>query len=526
MHCSTSIAAAAILAVTSAQGTGYTSIGSDGEFIAQLDIGSASQDQVSAILNSSSYSSDAAGRAAQACSVSQVVFGDKLYTSDSSNYTELTDNNWSMTCWLQSQCILQPESTVDVSKVVLISSYLGSNFSVRSGGHNPNIGFSSIGQDGILVDLAQLNDITLSADGTIASIGPGNRWGRVYETLGDSGLSAIGGRANDIGVGGYLLGGGLSYWSSIYGMAFDMIVNYEVVLGNSSIVNANQTSNADLWWALRGGGANFGIVTRFDVETVENADIWFEGLLLESADYAQFLQVAADYAATAENDTDASATYNLGLDSGAIYLAYNKPEERPAIFDAFYDIPHSSIINSTLGKWTDLHNDVSALNPFGSLRIAISTYDIKWDVETLQDHYDRFADAAADASSRLNASMYFAPQILSKAAVAKTAAGAGSPLLLSNDTHCLLEIMITWTDAAYDQEAAQILEDVGVDIIASGESLGTALNFTYMNDAGFNQEVLKGYGSLDELSKISLAYDPYQVFQELQYAGFLIVDEL
>lgn len=133
-----------------------------------------------------------------------------------------------MTCWLQSQCILQPESAIDVSKVVLISSYLGNNFSVRSGGHNPNIGFSSIGQDGILVDLAQLNDITLSADGTIASIGPGNRWGRVYETLGDSGLSAVGGRANDIGVGGYLLGGGLSYWSSIYGMAFDMIVNYEV----------------------------------------------------------------------------------------------------------------------------------------------------------------------------------------------------------------------------------------------------------------------------------------------------------
>lgn len=86
--------------------------------------------------------------------------------------------------------------------------------------------------------------------------------------------------------------------------------------------------------------------------------------------------------------------------------------------------------------------------------------------------------------------------------------------------------MITWTDAAYDQDAAQILEDVGVDIVASGESLGTALNFTYMNDAGFNQEVLKGYGSLEELSKISLAYDPYQVFQELQYAGFLIVDEL
>lgn len=182
-----------------------------------------------------------------------------------------------MTCWLKPQCILQPESALDVSKAILISSFLGSQFSVRSGGHNPNIGYSNIGKEGILIDLALLNEVVLSPDGKVAAIGPGNRWGRVYKALSSSGKMAVGGRANDIGVGGLLLGGGLSFWSSIHGMAFTKVVNYEVycseprgllfdvsnlgqvVLGDSSIVHANETSNADLWWALKGGGSNFGM---------------------------------------------------------------------------------------------------------------------------------------------------------------------------------------------------------------------------------------------------------------------------
>lgn len=133
-----------------------------------------------------------------------------------------------MTCWLTPQCIFQPESAIDVSKVMLITSFVGSQFAIRSGGHNPNVGFSSIGSEGLLFDLSQLDSISLSPDGSRAAIGPGNRWGRVYEVLGSQGKMAVGGRANNIGVGGLLLGGGLSYWSSIHGMAFNKIINYEV----------------------------------------------------------------------------------------------------------------------------------------------------------------------------------------------------------------------------------------------------------------------------------------------------------
>jgi len=82
--------------------------------------------------------------------------------------------------------------------------------------------------------------------------------------------------------------------------------------------------------------------------------------------------------------------------------------------------------------------------------------------------------------------------------------------------------MITWTDASHDEEAAQALLDLGADVTASAQQLGTDLNFYYMNDAGPTQEVMKSYGSLEKMRAISRAYDPYQVFQRLQHAGFLL----
>lgn len=109
-------------------------------------------------------------------------------------------------------------------------------------------------------------------------------------------------------------------------------------------------------------------MTKFDVETVENGQIWFEGLFFDVSQYEELLRATVNYAAAAEYDPDASATYNLGPNGGAVYLAYNKPFERPAIFDIFYDIPHQSMINSTLGTWVDYHDAVSSLNGFESLR--------------------------------------------------------------------------------------------------------------------------------------------------------------
>lgn len=134
----------------------------------------------------------------------------------------------SETCWLEPRCIVRPTTAKDVSNILLISTFLGSKFAVRGGGHNPNPGFASMDSPGILIDMSALDDITLSKDKSVVLIGAGNRAGRVYETLGTVGKTIMGPRLNAVGIGGYMLGGGLTYFSSRYGFAADNIINYEV----------------------------------------------------------------------------------------------------------------------------------------------------------------------------------------------------------------------------------------------------------------------------------------------------------
>ena len=169
---------------------------------------------------------------------------------------------------LTPNCFVSPSSKTQVSKALKVIRTLKVPFTVKSGGHVP---FPSSNIDtGIVIDLVNLNEIKLSQDKSVVSVGPGNRWTNVAEVLDPEGLAVVGGRVGDIGVSGLTLGGGISWFSGKYGWACDNVRAYEVVLADGRIVVATSEQNADLYKALRGGGGpNFGIVTRFDLETFE-----------------------------------------------------------------------------------------------------------------------------------------------------------------------------------------------------------------------------------------------------------------
>jgi FAD/FMN-containing dehydrogenase len=150
----------------------------------------------------------------------------------------------------------------------------GCEFAVKSGGHAAFEGASNI-QGGLTIDLANLNEVTVRSDNAQTAVGAGNNWYDVYTKIQPMGLSVIGGRVSAIGVGGLTLGGGISFFSSRYGWACDNVDNYEVVFADGSIREVSYSSDySDLYWALRGGGNNFGIVTRFDLMTFPQGDLW------------------------------------------------------------------------------------------------------------------------------------------------------------------------------------------------------------------------------------------------------------
>jgi len=106
------------------------------------------------------------------------------------------------------QCVVQPETAEQVSRVVTVLKELECIFAVKSGGHSMIPGSSSI-ENGVLVDLSRMNSLELAEDESTVSIGPGARWGDVYLALEERGLLVVGGRVSSVGVGGLTLGGTL-----------------------------------------------------------------------------------------------------------------------------------------------------------------------------------------------------------------------------------------------------------------------------------------------------------------------------
>ncbi|KAK0120328.1 hypothetical protein ONS95_011734 [Cadophora gregata] len=187
-------------------------------------------------------------------------------------------------------CIVTPTTAQQAAKAISIINQHSCIFAVKSGGHSSVPGASNA-PGGVTIDLSGINDIDVSEDLESVRIGTGNRWASVYRKLEPLSRTVAGGRNSDVGVGGFVLGGGISFMSRRYGWATDNVRNFEVgthcliqllvihvasqvVLANGSLTNINQASSPDLFFALRGGGNNFGIVTHFDMDIYPQGQIW------------------------------------------------------------------------------------------------------------------------------------------------------------------------------------------------------------------------------------------------------------
>lgn len=202
-------------------------------------------------------------RASLACDLAQLLFEpvrNAVLDAQDERYNNTIQMNWSKDCWLRPRCVIQPSNTMQVQLIMKIVSRTAARFAVRGGGQNPNRGWGSIGDNGILIDLSRLDKLHLHSDKASITVGAGNRWLDVYERLESTNRTVLGGRMPDVGVGGLLLGCGIPNFASEFGLACDFVRRVEVVLGNGSVVIADKSSHADLWWALKGGGPNFGMM--------------------------------------------------------------------------------------------------------------------------------------------------------------------------------------------------------------------------------------------------------------------------
>jgi FAD/FMN-containing dehydrogenase len=148
----------------------------------------------------------------------------------------------------------------DVVAAVKFGREQGLDIAIRCGGHN-GPGLGSV-DDGLVIDLSGLKTITVDPDSRTATIGGGCLLGDVDAATHEHGMATPAGIVSTTGAGGLILGGGMGYLSRTYGLSIDNLLGAEVVLADGSVVNADENDNDDLFWAIRGGGGNFGVVTQ------------------------------------------------------------------------------------------------------------------------------------------------------------------------------------------------------------------------------------------------------------------------
>ncbi|KAL5514286.1 hypothetical protein ACEPAG_2374 [Sanghuangporus baumii] len=260
--------------------------------------------------------------------------GDEQYVNDTEHWAVSSEQN--------STCSIEPTSAEDASAIIQIigRSDIRAPFAVKSGGHAYNLNASST--PGVQISMAQFTNVSYDAERGTVILGVALTWDQVYEQLEPLGVMVVGGRINGVGVGGFSLGGGFSWKTNQFGLLTDTLVSVETVLPSGEIVQATNSSESDLFFGLKGGLNQFGIVTQLTVEAHPQGLV-FGGFLTYSIETNdEFNSAIADFS---QNNTDPKAqmvvvyTSNGTQFQNQILLSYDGPTPPSGVFDRVLSIP-------------------------------------------------------------------------------------------------------------------------------------------------------------------------------------------
>ena len=180
--------------------------------------------------------------------------------------------------------VLQPTSAQDIAVAVGFARGHRLLISVKGGGHN--IAGTSIAENGLTLDMSRMRSVAVEPIAMLAHVGPGCLLQDVDQATQKYGLATVLGFVSETGVAGLTLGGGFGYLTRRFGWAADNLEEVEIVTADGEIRTANRKLNSDLFWAIRGGGGNFGVVSRFTFRLHEVGPTITGGLIAWGADRA------------------------------------------------------------------------------------------------------------------------------------------------------------------------------------------------------------------------------------------------
>ncbi|KAL5512400.1 hypothetical protein ACEPAG_3392 [Sanghuangporus baumii] len=289
--------------------------------------------------------------AVKACQFLQDTFPQLVSFPGSDQYNS-DIKHWVVTSTQNAICSIEPETADDVSEILRIIGRhdVMAPFAIKSGGHALSIGHSST--TGVQISMTKFDGLEYDPESSTVTIGSGLTWDQVYRRLDPLGVMVTGGRFDGVGVTGLSLGGGYSWKTNQYGLTIDTIASHNIVLPNGEQVRASNESFPDLFFGLKGGFNNFGIVTNITFESHPQTLV-YGGLIKYAANTTDAVNEAISV--FSDNNMDPRAQLWLfhmsisGQFSNAVVLFYDGPTPPDTMFDVFFTIPY---ISSDVGTRT------------------------------------------------------------------------------------------------------------------------------------------------------------------------------
>ncbi|KAL8786217.1 MAG: hypothetical protein Q9213_002906 [Squamulea squamosa] len=430
-------------------------------------------------------------------------------------------------------CVVSPRNAQDVSAAIKILAAPNSTtkFAIRGGGHTVWKGSANI-EDGITIDMRAINEVEVSDDKTVTAVGAGALWRDVYTILDAQGLATSGGRAAQVGVGGLTTGGGLSFFSARFGFVCDNVVSFDIILASGDLVSANESSNPDLWVALRGGSNNFGVVTRFHLRTFPQAPFYGGQVFYQIDTAPEQIAAFAEFAGADDFDENASliTSFSYTEQGGAIQnsIKYTSAETntKPAVFQPFFRIGNQLGQTMRVSNVTDFTTEQGKFSPDG-FRQLYRTTTIKNNRPFLDRVYTLWNLTAPTILPIPGIQWALSIQPIPAKITSRSASLGGNSLGLDPAEGPLVNCLLTgtWNEAKDDKlaqdTAVKLFDDIEKE--ARYQNKPSLFNrYKYLNYADGTQDVISGYGtnSKNRLRKVSRKYDPRGVFQRQVTGGF------
>ncbi len=407
-------------------------------------------------------------------------------------------------------------TTAEVVNAVKLARDRGLRVAVRGGGHSI-AGLSTI-DGGMLIDLAPMNGVEVDRERKTAKVGGGALWSDVDQETQKYGLATPGGVVSDTGVAGLTLGGGYGWLRRKFGLSCDNLLEAEIVGADGEVRTASADSHPDLYWALRGGGGNFGVVTSFTFQLHEvGPEVAFAATFYPVEETADILRRWREYVEQAPNEvTSVCVTITFPANPDLPEAVHDRPV---AIIGGVYagDVEEGMKVMQPLRELGTPLFDMSGPTPFVGVQTGFDplfprdTLRAYWKSQYLSELTDEAIDTIAAKAGERPAPLTLVNTFHMGGAIADV--GEEDTAFATRRAPYMISIDGMWSDAAEDAANVAWVRSAWSEIAKYGTG-EVYLNFTGLANEAAQAGVDSAFGrNLRRLAEVKAKYDPHNFFQ-------------